>query len=62
MPYGVVNLDKISLKSIDENLCKVFVNAGIYLINPKEIKLIPQINFLICLNYLKILSKKIKKL
>ena len=39
-------MDKISVKSIDEKpVQKFFVNAGIYLINPKEIKLIPQNKF-----------------
>tara|TARA_A100001015_G_scaffold262492_1_gene308747 strand:+ start:576 stop:1610 length:1035 start_codon:yes stop_codon:yes gene_type:complete len=63
VPYGVVNLDKISLKSIDEKpVQKFFVNAGIYLINPKEIKLIPQNKFFDMPELFKILSKKNKKI
>jgi len=63
VPYGVVNLDKISLKSIDEKpVQKFFVNAGIYLINPKEIKLIPRNKFFDMPELFKILSKKNKKI
>ena len=52
-----------ALKSIDEKpVQKFFVNAGIYLINPKEIKLIPQNKFFDMPELFKILSKKNKKI
>lgn len=43
VPYGVVNIDKNRLSGIDEKPVKhFFVNAGIYIIDPKALELIPR--------------------
>lgn len=42
IPYGVVKISNNVIKEIDEKpLHKFFVNAGIYVLNPEVIKLIP---------------------
>ena len=42
VPYGVVNLDDFRLKSIDEKpIQKFFINAGIYILEPQILKLVP---------------------
>jgi NDP-sugar pyrophosphorylase family protein len=42
VPYGVVKIDKNRLTGIDEKPVKdFFVNAGIYVIEPKALELIP---------------------
>lgn len=42
VPYGVVKIDQSRLTGIDEKpVKKFFVNAGIYIIEPKVLKLIP---------------------
>ena len=46
LPYGVVDLENESVVSISEKPSKhFFVNAGIYLLDPDCIKLIPRDNF-----------------
>lgn len=46
IPYGVVNLDKHRLLRIEEKpLQRYFVNAGIYVLDPTVIELIPENNF-----------------
>ncbi|MFA4133386.1 MULTISPECIES: nucleotidyltransferase family protein [unclassified Brevibacillus] len=46
IPYGVVNLDKHRLLGIEEKpLQRYFVNAGIYVLDPTVIELIPENNF-----------------
>ncbi len=43
IPYGVVEINNHSILSIDEKpQHKFFVNAGIYVLNPEALKLIPQ--------------------
>ncbi len=42
-PYGEVKLDKENITLIDEKpIHKFFVNAGIYILDPKSLKLIPK--------------------
>ena len=42
VPYGVVNLNDVNITSIEEKpVHSFFVNAGIYLLNPECIGLIP---------------------
>jgi len=63
VPYGVVDLDKIYIKGIDEKpIHKFFVNAGIYLIDSKMITLIPKNKNFDMPELFKILSKKNKKI
>ena len=46
VPYGVVSIDNSQIKSIDEKpLYKFFVSAGIYMLNPECIDLIPKDEF-----------------
>lgn len=46
VPYGVVNIDDSKIKSIVEKpLHKFFVNAGIYVLNPTCLDLIPKNEF-----------------
>jgi len=46
IPYGVVNVKDSKILSIDEKPThKFFVNAGIYMLDPKVIELIPQNEF-----------------
>ena len=46
IPYGVVNVKDSEILSIDEKPThKFFVNAGIYMLDPKAIELIPQNEF-----------------
>ena len=43
VPYGVVRLEKHHIRSIDEKpLHRFFINAGIYVLEPKLLKLIPK--------------------
>lgn len=43
IPYGVVKIENSTIKKIDEKpVQKFFVNAGIYVLEPDVIKLIPQ--------------------
>jgi NDP-sugar pyrophosphorylase family protein len=42
VPFGVVSIDKRRITSIDEKPTqRVFVNAGIYVLNPEMLDLIP---------------------
>jgi len=46
VPYGVVNIDEGKIKSIEEKpVHKFFVSAGIYLLNPECIDLVPEEQF-----------------
>jgi len=46
VPYGVVNIDDGKIKSIEEKpVHQFFVSAGIYILNPECIDLIPQNKF-----------------
>jgi len=46
VPYGVVKLDKQRLTGIEEKpVQKFFVNAGIYVLNPEVIDMIPNNNY-----------------
>ena len=46
VPYGVINMEKHRLTSIDEKpVKKFFVNAGIYIIEPRVLELIPYDEF-----------------
>ncbi|MFZ5644550.1 MAG: nucleotidyltransferase family protein [Bacillota bacterium] len=46
VPYGVVNIDQHRLKKIDEKpLHRFFVNAGIYVLDPVVLDLIPKETF-----------------
>jgi len=46
VPYGVVNIDDGKIKSIEEKpVHQFFVSAGIYILNPECIDLIPQNQF-----------------
>jgi len=46
VPYGVVNIDNERIVSIEEKpICKFFVNAGIYILNPECIDYIPKDQF-----------------
>ena len=43
VPYGVVNVSKTSITSIDEKpVQKFFVNGGIYVLEPRALKHIPE--------------------
>ena len=43
LPYGVIDLDGIDIKSISEKpALRHFVNAGIYLLNPRSLHYIPK--------------------
>ena len=43
VPYGVIHLEGVSVRGIEEKPCvSNFVNAGIYIINPSAIRYIPQ--------------------
>ena len=43
VPYGVVRLEKHHIRSIDEKpIHRFFINAGIYVLEPKLLKLIPK--------------------
>ena len=47
VPFGVVELDSYRLKSIKEKpIHKFFVNAGLYVLNPKAVSLVPYNNYL----------------
>jgi dTDP-glucose pyrophosphorylase len=60
-PYGEVRLDDINIVSIKEKpKHKFFVNAGIYVLDPKCIKLIPKIFFDMTSLFKKIISSKYK--
>jgi NDP-sugar pyrophosphorylase family protein len=46
VPYGVVNIDGSHILSIEEKPThKFFVSAGIYMLSPEALKLIPQNQF-----------------
>lgn len=46
IPYGVVQLDKHRLKNIEEKpVQRCFVNAGIYVLSPKALEIIPHNQF-----------------
>jgi dTDP-glucose pyrophosphorylase len=46
VPYGVVRMDKLLVAGIDEKpVHKFFVNAGIYILEPKILELIPKNEF-----------------
>ncbi|MBM9501946.1 nucleotidyltransferase family protein [Leptospira sp. 201903071] len=46
VPYGVVNVEDYQIKSIEEKpIHKFFVNAGIYVLSPEVIELIPKDTF-----------------
>jgi len=46
VPFGVVNVEEEKIISIDEKpIHKFFVNAGIYILNPKAIDIIPKNQF-----------------
>jgi NDP-sugar pyrophosphorylase family protein len=43
VPYGVVRVSKGAIKGIEEKpVHKFFVNAGIYVLNPEVLRLIPE--------------------
>tara|TARA_E500000178_G_C16990399_1_gene740489 strand:+ start:295 stop:1338 length:1044 start_codon:yes stop_codon:yes gene_type:complete len=43
LPYGEVKLNNENIKSIEEKpIHKIFVNAGVYILDPKCIKLVPK--------------------
>lgn len=59
--YGEVKLNNKNIKSIDEKpIRKVFVNAGIYILDPICINLIPKKFYDMTTLFKKIISKKIK--
>lgn len=46
VPYGVVNVEGIDIKTIDEKpVHNFFVSGGIYILNPKVLKFIPKDDF-----------------
>lgn len=46
VPYGVVNVEGINIKTIDEKpTYNFFVSGGIYILNPKVLKFIPEDQF-----------------
>lgn len=60
-PYGEVKLNRENILSIDEKpIRKVFVNAGVYILDPKCIDLIPKKFFDMTTLFKKIISKKLK--
>jgi NDP-sugar pyrophosphorylase family protein len=60
-PYGEVKLDDENIISIEEKPAhKVFVNAGVYILNPKCIDLIPKKFYDMPTLFKKIIKKKIK--
>jgi dTDP-glucose pyrophosphorylase len=60
-PYGVVNLDDLNIASIEEKpVYKFFVNAGVYVLDPKCLKLIPKKFFDMTSLFKKIISYKHK--
>jgi len=64
VPYGVVNTDGCNILSIDEKpIHKFFVSAGIYILNPNIIDLIPPHTFFdMPTLFEKIISKKFKSI
>jgi len=61
LPYGEVKLDDENLISIEEKPAhKVFVNAGVYILNPKCIDLIPKKFYDMPTLFKKIIKRKIK--
>ena len=60
-PYGEVNLDGADIVSIEEKpKRKVFVNAGVYILDPKCINLVPKKFFDMPSLFKKIIAKKYK--
>tara|TARA_Y100000294_G_C8565803_1_gene340765 strand:+ start:1102 stop:2127 length:1026 start_codon:yes stop_codon:yes gene_type:complete len=60
-PYGEVKLDDENIISIEEKPAhKVFVNAGVYILNPKCIDLIPKKFYDMPTLFKKIIKKKIR--
>ena len=60
-PYGEVNLDGVDIVSIEEKPeRKVFVNAGVYILDPKCINLIPKKFYDMPSLFKKIIAKKYK--
>ena len=46
VPYGVVNMDGINIKSIEEKpVHNFFVSGGVYILNPEVLKYIPDDKF-----------------
>ena len=59
VPYGVVQIEKLRLISINEKpVQKFFINAGIYVINPDTLQHIPQSTFLNMTEVFDIIMKK----
>lgn len=60
-PYGEVRLHNEDIKSIEEKpIRKVFVNAGVYILDPSCINLIPKKFYDMTTLFKKIISKKLK--
>lgn len=60
-PYGEIKLNNENIKSIEEKpVRKVFVNAGVYILNPECINLIPKKFYDMPTLFQKIISKKLK--
>ena len=61
LPYGEIKLNKKKIKSIDEKpQYKFFVNSGIYILEPKSLKLIPKKFYDMPTLFKKIIKRKIK--
>ena len=61
IPYGEVRLNNENIASIEEKPThKVFVNAGVYILNPKCIDLVPKKFYDITSLFKKIIAKKVK--
>ena len=53
-PYGEVKLNQENIILIDEKpIHKFYVNAGIYILDPSSLNLIPKKNFTTCHHFLK---------
>ena len=60
-PYGEVNLDNENITSIEEKpVRKVFINAGVYILNPECINLIPKKFYDMPTLFKNTISKKLK--
>ena len=60
-PYGEVRLNNEDIKSIEEKpIRKVFVNAGVYILDPRCINLIPKKFYDMTTLFKKMISKKLK--
>jgi dTDP-glucose pyrophosphorylase len=60
-PYGEVKIQNEKIKSIEEKpVRKVFVNAGVYILDPKCINLVPKKNYDMTTLFKKIIKKRLK--